>query len=103
MKIIKKVCAMIDEELEGACEYAKCAIKYKEDYPNLSKVLHSLSDDEMGHVNTLHSEVVKLIENYRREHGEPPEAMMAVYDYIHEQQIEKANKVRMYQDQYKNY
>lgn len=29
--------------------------------------------------------------------------LSAVYDYIHEQQIEKANKVRMYQDQYKNY
>lgn len=103
MTIIKKVCKMIEEELEGACNYAKCAIKYKEDYPSLSKTLYELSGDEMEHVSALHSEVVKIIEAYRREQGEPPEAMQAVYDYLHEQQIEKANKIRMYQDQYKNY
>lgn len=103
MTIIKKICKMIEEELEGSCNYVKCALKYKEDYPGLAKTFYELSNDEMEHVSTLHSEVVKIIEAYRREHGEPPEAMMAVYDYLHEQQIEKANKVRMYQDQYKNY
>ena len=103
MTIIKKLCRMIDEELEVACTYAKCALKYKEDYPSLSKTFYELSGDEMEHVSALHGEVTKLIESYRRENGEPPESMQAVYDYLHEQQIEKANKVRMYQDQYKNY
>ena len=103
MKIIKKLCKMIDEELEDACNYVKCAIKYKEDYPSVSKAFYNLSEEEMGHVGILHSEVTKLIEAHRREHGEPPKEMMAVYDYLHEQQIEKANQVRLYQDQYKNY
>ena len=103
MTIIKKVCEMIDEELEGACHYVKCALKYKEEYPGLSKTFYELSGDEMEHVSSLHNEIVKLIEAYRRENGEPPENMLAVYDYLHERQIEKANKVRMYQDQYKSY
>ena len=103
MTIIKKVCKMIDEELEVACNYAKCALKYKEEHPSLAKAFYEISGDEMEHVSTLHSEIVKLIEAYRRENGDPPENMMAIYDYLHEQQIEKANKVRMYQDQYKTY
>ena len=103
MEIIKKLSGMIDDELEGACEYIKCALKYKEDQPNLSKTFYELSLEEMGHVNKLHSEVTKLIENHRREHGEPPATMLAVYDYIHEKHIEKATKIRLYQDQYKTY
>lgn len=103
MKVIKKLADMIDEELDGACHYVKCALNYQEDYPNLSKTLYDLSVDEMGHVSKLHGEVTKIIEAYRREQGNPPEAMMAVYEYVHEKQIEKANQVRMYQDQYKNY
>lgn len=103
MKVIKKLADMIDEELDGACHYVKCALKYQEDYPGLSKTLYDLSVDEMGHVSKLHGEVVKIIEAYRREQGEPPEVMMAVYEYVHEKQIEKANQVRMYQDQYKSY
>ena len=103
MKIIKKLADMIDEELEGACSYVKCALKYQEERPNLAKVFYDLSVDEMDHVSKLHGEVTKIIEAYRKEQGEPPEVMLAVYDYIHEKQIEKANKVRTYQDQYKNY
>ena len=103
MTIIKKLNKMIEDELEGACEYAKCALKYKEDNNSLAKAFYELSNEEMEHVSILHNEVVKLIEAYRKEHGNPPEAMQAVYDYLHEQQIERANKIRMYQDQYKNY
>lgn len=103
MVIIKKLADMIEEELDDACKYIKCALKYQEERPNLAKVFYELSTEEMGHMNTLHNEVLKIIESYRREQGEPPEAMQVIYDYVHEKHIEKANKVRMYQEQYKNY
>ena len=101
MKIIQKLSEYIKEELEGAECYAKKALKYREEYPTLAKTLYDMSIDEMKHVDLLHGEVVKLIENYRKEHGEPPATMMAVYDYLHEKQIEEANEVRMYQNQYR--
>jgi hypothetical protein len=45
--------------------------------------------------------VVKLIEEHRRTHGEPPAPMMAVYQYLHERHIDKANNIRMLQNEYK--
>ena len=101
MKLIKKLSEQIEDELEGAECYAKWAIKYKADYPTLAKTLYDISTDEMRHVSLLHDEVVKLIESYRKEHGDPPASMQAVYDYLHEKQIEEANEVRMYQNQYR--
>lgn len=92
---------MISDELDGAKYYAKCAVKHKEENPTLAKTFYDLSMDEMNHVTLLHEEVVKIIEAYRKENGEPPTAMLAVYDYLHDKQIEKANEVRMYQAQYR--
>ena len=101
MKLIKKLSEMIEDELEGAEEYAKCAIKYKEENPLLAKTFYDISMDEMRHVTLFHGEVVRAIEQYRKEHGEPPAAMQAVYDYLHGKQIEEANEVKNYQMQYK--
>lgn len=101
MTIIKKLSEMIEDELEGAEHYAKCAVKYKEENPTLAKTFYDISTDEMRHVGLLHAEVVTLIETYRREHGEPPTAMKAVYDYLHEKHIEEANEVKMLQSQYR--
>ena len=101
MKIIKKLSEMIEEELDGAEEYVKDALKYKDEHPTLARVFHEISTEEMRHVELLHNEVVSLIEKHRRENGDPPEAMLAVYNYLHERHIEHANKVKMYQAQYK--
>ena len=101
MKIIEQLCDMITEELEDAHKYAKCALKRKEEYPHLADTFSRLSEEEMRHVSMLHAEVVSLIDSYRKEHGEPPEAMMAVYEYLHERHIDKASEVKAVQAMYK--
>ena len=101
MKLIKELTEMIDEELDGAEEYAKCALKYKDSHSTLAKTFYDVSTDEVRHVNLLHDEVVKIIEAHRKEHGEPPAPMMAIYEYMHDRHIEKANAIRMYQSQYR--
>lgn len=101
MKIIKELSEMIEEELEGAEHYAKEALAWKEQNPMLGKVFYDISNEEMRHVNLLHGEVTKLIEQHRKEHGEPPAAMMAVYEYMHGRHIKKANCIKLYQGQYR--
>lgn len=102
MKIIKELSEMIEDELEGAEEYAKEAIYYKAEHPELAKTFFELSIEEMRHVDILHGRVVELIEKHRKEKGEPPAPMMAVYEYLHKRNIEWANEIRSYQAEYKN-
>lgn len=101
MKLIEKLSEMIEEEIEDAEKYAKCALKYKDIDSVLAKTFFDLSTDEMRHMNLLHEEVARIIAQYRKEHGEPPTAMQSVYDYLHEKQIEKAKDVRDYQAMYR--
>ena len=102
MKLIEKLSEYIEEELEDAEKYATCALKYKEDNPMLAKVFYDLSNTELNsHMVALHDEVVRAINDYKNTTGEPPEAMKAVYDYLHEKHIEKANKIKMMHMQYK--
>jgi Mn-containing catalase len=101
MKLIKELTEMIEEEIDGAEEYVKEAIKLKHEHPSLAKTLYDISNQEMSHIDMLHSEVVKLIEEHRRTHGEPPAPMMAVYQYLHERHIDKVNNIRMLQNEYK--
>ena len=102
MVIIKKLSDKINEELHDACEYAKLALEYKDEYRGLADTFFTLSNEEMRHQALLHNEVVKLIEEHRRTKGEPPANMLAVYEYLHEQAIEKAEKVKRYQAMYKD-
>lgn len=92
---------MIEEELDGACEYVKSALKYKDTHPSLSKTFYDISTEEVKHINMLHEEVTAIISEYRKEHGEPPDAMLAVYDYLHEKHIDKLNRIKTYQMQYR--
>lgn len=102
MKVIRQISDLIGEEIEGAEEYAKGAIKYKEENPLLAKIMYDISMEELRHVDMLHGEVVKIISDFRREKGDPPAAMLAVYEYLHEKQIEAVNKIKMYQSHYRD-
>ena len=96
MKIIEKISNMIEDEIEGANQYGKCAVKYKDEYPMLAKVFYDIATVELTHVDLLHAQVVKLIEEYRRTSGDPPKEMQWVYNYLHDKQIEKANQAKNY-------
>lgn len=101
MLLIKTLEGKINEELHDACDYAKLALEHKDAHRPLADVFYTLSMDEMRHSMMLHQEVVRIIDEYRKAHGDPPAAMQALYDYLHELSIEKAEKVKRYQAMYK--
>lgn len=101
MKLIQKLEDMIEDEIHDVKKYAKMAAELKAEHPGLAQALYTISTQEETHQAALHTEVVKLIQEHRRTHGEPPAAMMAVYDYVHEKHIEALAEARRYQDIYK--
>lgn len=94
MTIIKKLCEMISEEIEDADKYAECALHHKEDDRSLAETFWKLSTEELQHAEMLHDHVVRMIKEYKSEHGEPPAAMQAVYDYVHEKEIDHVVEVK---------
>ena len=101
MKIIKLLSEKIEEEIADAKDYAKLANEYKDKYPNLAKTFFTLSGQEMEHMNMLHNEVTEIIRQYRDANGEPPAEMMAVYEYLHKQQIDKSLEVKVLQSMFR--
>ena len=102
MKLIKELEEKIEDEIHDIKEYAEMAAELKEEHPSLAQVLYNISVQEDTHQAALHSEVVKIIEEHKRKHGEPPATMIAVYDYLHKRHIEKLADARRYQELYKN-
>ena len=102
MKLIAKLVDRIEDEIGDVKLYAKFASEVKDTHPGIAHVLYTISTQEESHQAALHEQVVKIIEQYRKEHGEPPAAMMAVYEYEHRKMIEKMAEARRYQEIYRN-
>ena len=102
MQLIKKLEDIIEDEIHDVKKYAKLAAEVKKDNPSLAQVFYTISTQEDSHQAALHAEVVKMVEAYRREHGQPPVPMLAVYDYLHQRHIESMAEARRYQELYKS-
>lgn len=101
MKIIECLSELIEDEIGDAEKYIDLAAKWKTEEPETADLFYELSNEEMGHMEKLHAEVAELIEEYRKEHGDPPKEMLFVYNYLHQRHIKDATKVRSKQALYK--
>lgn len=102
MNIIKVISKNIEDELDDAEKYVKQAIVEKEKNPSVAELFHTLAREEMGHMDRLHTAVVKLIKEYRDANGDPPEGMQLLYEYLHEAHTERAARIQAYIMQYTN-
>lgn len=101
MMIIKCLAEKIEEELNDAKAYIELAIKWKEEQPETADLFYELSQEEMGHMEKLHEEVQNLIEDYRKQTGEPPRDMMTLYEYLHVKHMKAATEIKVKQGMYK--
>ena len=101
MKIIKCVVEKMKEEIHDAEAYMDLANEWKNEQPSAAEVFSELAEEELGHMEKLHDVVTNLIREYREEHGEPPAGMMALYEYMHAQNVENTMRVKVKQAMYK--
>lgn len=94
MIIIQKLSDMIEEEMNDAEKYARCALEWKEERPALAEAFFKLANDEMGHATILHDQVANVIADYRKKEGDPPEVMLKLYDILHKKHIDRAASVK---------
>lgn len=100
MKIVKCLSELIGEELDDAKKYAELALKWKSERPEAAKLFRELSGEEMRHMERLHTVAEDIIAEHRKTNGEPPAEMLAVYNYLHERQIEQAKEIKILQAMY---
>ncbi len=100
MKIIKCLSESIEETLDCAEDCVKKAMMYKEEYPIASRAFFNKSTMLMDSIKLQHDAIIALIEGYKKEKGEPPAPMMAIYNYMHERHINKAAAIKALQEMY---
>lgn len=100
MQVIKCLSENIEATLDAAEDNIKKAVKYKDEYPTAAKAFYTQSIMLMDSIKGQHDAVATLIGDYRKERGEPPAPMMAIYNYMHERHINKAAAIKNLQDMY---
>lgn len=100
MREIKELAAFIQDEVNGALSYAKCAVYYKNTRPDLASLLYNLATTEAQHAQKLHAEVAKLITEAEK-HTNYPQEMRDKWEKIHKASMKKLAKANSYIAMYK--
>lgn len=102
MKQIKELVENIRDEISGAEKYAKAATQYKDTERMLAETYAKMADAELGHVDVLHSQVVRIIREYKEQSkSEAPASMQAVWDWEHEHMIDSISRIKQLLSMYR--
>lgn len=94
MKHIKRYVEHIEEEIEGAKEYAERYVEYKAkgDMQTAAKY-KAMAEDELHHASIIHEQAVKEINEISKV-VTPPTEMMEKWQHEHAEYVENAAWVR---------
>lgn len=95
MKVIKEIVEQINEEISGAEEYSKYATQYKDEDKALADTYAKLAEVELTHVDSLHAQVVRIIKAWQSKGEQVPSAMQAVWDWVHQNQVDKVARIKV--------
>lgn len=101
MLIMKDLVEEIYEELEGAREYAENALRLRDKDKSLSEMYLGMAKEELGHMNRLHDQIVRIISEYRIKNGEAPRGMEEIYEWQHKKIIQCSAEVKVLIESYK--
>ena len=94
MKKIEDLSNKIEKEIDEAYEYAKCALELKESDSEIADVYYRIATNRLNDMGLIHAQVAAIITAYRKEYGDPPEAMMILYNILHKKHMENAAAVK---------
>lgn len=67
MHLIHKLLCQAQDEVDGAKEYAQCAIEYKVSKPQLGQMYYEMANAECGHATMLHDKILHVLDDKRKE------------------------------------
>ena len=65
MNDIENLSEYIEDEIRDAGKYARCALKHKDETPELAELFHRLSGEEMEHARLLYDAAMGEVKGLR--------------------------------------
>lgn len=93
MKAIKKLVNQINEEIEGACDYAEKYVDMKAHDNKWASQYKSMAEDELRHSDILHQIAVEEIALLRKIY-QPTSDMEKTWEESHMKYVEKTAWIR---------
>lgn len=94
MKIISKIIKDMMEEVHDAKNRIERAGELKPLYPDIAQRESEIAAQELVHAEKDHKSVVEIIEEYKKEKGNPPEYMLEFWKEKHNCYMEKHAHVK---------
>lgn len=102
MREIEKIVDQIHDEIEGAENYYRCAIDYKETNSTIANTYIDLAQVELTHVDKLHSIVVSLINKAKETRKVIPTGMLEIWDWQHKKIVEEVEELKFKINKFRN-
>lgn len=101
MRHVSMLLEQMDDELDGAREYAQCALHLKDEGRELADVYVSLARTELDHYQKLYNQMTRIMTNHRSEHGDMSHELQEFYDWQRTKTMNCMAEVKVLVDSYK--
>ena len=101
MKILTTLIEKANDTMDEIHWYAEKAMHLRTEHKALADVYIKIADMHVSIYGMLHDRMVNLIEEERKKNGQPPQVMLAIWEYEHEKMAKEFAESRFLIEEYK--